>query len=130
MNKPTHPVELLCCALASQEGAWDPGSIPLIRNNPGDLDYAAQLGASRPPLGSPDASIAMFATPEAGIAALFRQVWLQVAQGQTVRQIVEQWAPPADNDSTTYLANVIEWTGLPTDTPVLEILPPLVKLNG
>ena len=142
MTKPTHPIELLCCAIASQEGWWLEDSIPLMRNNPGDLDYAGQIGARWPvewrdtrwgqpfPGESvPDPDIAIFASKALGVAALFRQVWLQVAEGQTVRQIVAQWAPPTENNTSAYLQDVLQWTGLPADTPVLELLPPLVQLN-
>jgi hypothetical protein len=60
---------------------------------------------------------------------LFRQLWLQVAEGQTVREIIAQWAPPNENNMSQYLEDVLLWTGLPADTPVLELLPPLEKLN-
>lgn len=121
MNKPTHPVELLASAIATKEGFFVKGTTPELRNNPGDLDYAGQLGAYRSGL----FPIAFFITLPHGVAALFRQLWLQVADGQTVRQIINQW----DESDPTYLPEVLEWTGLPADTPVLELLPPLVQLN-
>jgi hypothetical protein len=125
-TKPKNPVELLACAIATQEGFFLPEvTIPKMRNNPGDLDYAGQIGASRPRMSSPDIYIAVFASLPLGVAALFRQLWLQIAQGQTVTQIINQWS---DNDPV-YLANVLAWTGLPPDTPVLELLPTLVELN-
>jgi hypothetical protein len=125
-----HPVELLACAIASQEGFWVEDSIPQMRNNPGDLDYAGQIGARLPmPVGLPDPAIAVFASKALGVTALFRQIWLQVAEGQTVRQIVAQWAPPNENNTSAYLQDILQWTGLPADTPVLELLPPLVRLN-
>lgn len=140
--KPTHPVELLACAIATQEGWWDDNSIPQIRKNPGDLRFAGQSGAIRWEsglgggmfrhgqfLGWYSDPIAMFPTNALGVTALFRQVWLQVAEGQTVRQIIAQWAPPNENNTSVYLENVLSWTGLPPDTPVLELLPPLVQLN-
>jgi hypothetical protein len=127
MTKPTHPVELLACAIATQEGWWDGDSaIPVQRKNPGDLHYVGQEGGAYPPKGSPDPLIAVFVSVPAGITALFRQIWLQVAEGQTVRTLIDLWS---DGDAV-YLANVLEWTGLPADTPVLELLPALVKLNG
>ena len=131
MSKPTHPVELLACAIATQEGWWDDNSIPQIRKNPGDLRFAGQPGAIRwesGPGGGTD-PIAMFPTNALGVTALFRQVWLQVAEYQTVRQIIAQWAPPDENNTSVYLENVLSWTGLPPDTPVLELLPPLVGLT-
>jgi hypothetical protein len=126
MNKPTHPVELLCCAIATQEGWFDanPTVIPRAHNNPGDLVYAGQLNASNPSVGT----IADFTSPATGITALFRQVWEYAAMGYTVTQIVETWAPATQNNTTAYLNNVLEWTGLPPNIPILDLLPPLVNL--
>lgn len=129
--KPTHPVELLACAIATQEGWFYSGSVPQIRRNPGDLRFAGQVGASRPagkPFGQVE-PIAVFSSNARGVAALFRQIWVQVAEGQTVRQIVAQWAPSIENNTSSYLQDVLNWTGLPSDIPVLELLPPLVQLN-
>lgn len=124
--KPTHPVELLACAIATQEGFFQTGTLPALRNNPGDLRFAGQLGALPP---SKPFAIAQFKTLEAGVTALFRQLWLQVAEGQTVRQIIAQWAPPNENNTSVYLEHVLTWTGLPADTLVLDLLPPLCKLQ-
>jgi hypothetical protein len=124
--KPTHPVELLACAIACQEGFFgSPANRPVINKNPGDLRYAGQRGAVNPVSGE----IAAFETIGYGVTALFRQLWLQVASGQTVRQIIAQWAPSNENNTGAYLANVLAWTALPADTPVLDLLPPLVPLN-
>jgi len=128
--KPTHPVELLACAIATQEGWFVPGTIPSKRKNPGDLRYAQQVGATRPDgTGGPVhpnvlEPVAVFSSKALGYAALFRQLWLQVAHGQTVRQIVNEW-----DNVPGYLQDVLQWTGLPADVPVLELLPPLVQLN-
>jgi hypothetical protein len=125
--KPTHPVELLACAIATQEGYFGAATnTPVVRNNPGDLRYEGQTGVEPRQVYT---EIAAFRSKEFGTTALFRQVWLQVAQGQTVRQIIRQWAPPNENNTSVYLENVLAWTGLPADVPVLDLLPPLVKLN-
>lgn len=116
-------VDLLAQAIAQKEGWFAQGTnIPKERNNPGDLDYAGQIGASRAPIGSPDPDIAIFADSALGIAALYRQLWLQVAEGQTVTQIVYQWAPPSENNSAQYLRDVLAWTKLPANVPVLNLL--------
>ena len=125
--KPTHPVELLACAIATQEGWFGARTgTPVVRNNPGDIRYAGQKGAIVP---QHPGDIATFTSAALGTTALFRQLWLQIATGQTVRQIISSWAPPVENDTSTYLENVLEWTELPADTPVLDLLPPLVKMN-
>lgn len=123
----TDPVGLLAHAIAAQEGYFVAGSTPAVRNNPGDLRFAGQLGAVTPSSNGPQ-PIATFRTRGHGIAALYRQVWKQVAEGQTVRQIIAQWAPPNENDTGHYLENVLHWTKLPADIPVLELLPPLERL--
>lgn len=126
----THPVELLACAIATQEGFFSSGTLPALKHNPGDLRFAGQLNAAEPDARAGFASpIATFPTDTTGIAALFRQLWLQVAQGQTVRQIIAQWAPPNENNTSVYLANVLRWTALPADTRVLDLLPPLTRLS-
>ena len=130
MSRPTHPVELLACAIATQEGFFIVGSTPERSNNPGDLRYAGQFGAQQPPPHTGMPPIATFDTLPHGITALFRQLWLQVAAGQTVAQIVAQWAPPNENNTSVYLQNVLRWTGLAADTPVLQLLSPLQQLNG
>lgn len=132
--KPTHPVELLACAIATQEGFFSPSgnAMPQLKRNPGDIRFDRQLNATAPEWSGPPAAppIATFSTEETGTAGLFRQLWLQVAEGQTVRQIVGQWAPGGvdHNNPGVYLTNVLAWTELPADTPVLDLLAPLVNL--
>jgi hypothetical protein len=127
--KPSDPVALLACAIATQEGFFVTGTTPAVRHNPGDLRYASQLNATTPGWdGTGTPPIATFPNDAMGITALCRQLYLQVAQGQTVRQLISQWAPPNENDTSAYLQNILTWTQLPADTPVLDLLPPLVKL--
>lgn len=121
-----HPVELLVRAISTQEGELGSHN----RNNPGNLRYAGQLGATAPGWdGKGDAPVATFDTWTRGTVALFRQVWLQVDEGQTVRQVVTQYAPPNENDTAKYIADVALWTKLPLDTPVMNLLPVLTRLN-
>ena len=133
MSDWSDPVTLLACAIATREGFFVPGSVPSIRNNPGDIRFAGQVGAVTPSAGSISAfgaPIATFHSVALGTNALHRQLRAQVASGQTVREIISQWAPPDENDTAGYLADVLHWTGLPADTPVLDLLPPLVKLSA
>lgn len=118
------PVRLICCAIAQKEGYFVEDSIPQLRNNPGDLDYAGQLGAFKVASTAPDPDIAAFQTKQLGIAAIFRQVWLQVAEGQSLQELITQW----DSADPTYLPDVVAWTGLPVDVPILTLLPDLTKI--
>ena len=120
---PSNPIELLACAIGTEEGVFAPGSLPMRNNNPGDLRFAGQLNAVEG-----ESGFAVFSSMPAGVVGLYRQLLAQVAEGQTVRQIIAQWAPPTENNTSQYLANVLKWTGLPADTPVMELMPPLVNL--
>lgn len=123
------PVDLICSAIATQEGWFNenPEVLPRQLNNPGDLRFAGQIGATAPGWNKIDLPpIATFPDSKHGMAALYRQVWRFVAEGLTLRQLIETWAPPSENNSGQYLRNVQEWTGLPTDTPILDLLPPLM----
>ncbi len=128
--KPTDPVILLCCAIATQEGYFVAGSNPQKLNNPGDIRYAEQLNASAPGWnGQGTAPIATWSSAETGTTGLYRQIWLQIAKGQTPAQIIAQWAPPNENDTSTYLDNVLAWTGLQANVSMLDQIAPLVPLN-
>ncbi len=122
------------CAIATQEGWFGPSTnIPVQRHNPGDLRFAHQANATRPD-GTTAGTlavepIAVFSDAQAGICGAFRDVWAKVALGEAVRQIISIYAPPNENNTSQYLQNVLNWTKLPADTPVLQLLPPLTKLS-
>ena len=121
-------VDLIFAAIARQEGFFgEPHNLPIIRNNPLDLRYAGQVGASRPggkapSYGQPE-PIAQFDTLAHGIIAGYRQIWADIARGCSLRSLISSWAPPKENNTTAYLQNVIVWTGISdADTPLLERL--------
>lgn len=142
MSKPVNSIELLCCALATQEGAWVDDSIPQMRNNPGDIRYAGQLGAKCPRCGFDNGNvpryckgqegtfdehdIAIFDSRARGVVALYRQVLLMIDEGLTPRQIIDAWS---ETDKAAYAANVLRWTGFAPDTPMMQLISPLVKLD-
>jgi len=137
------PIDLIVSAIARQEGFFDGSStLPRLNNNPGDLRYAGQISSHCPRCGAsggkvppsclrfPTHVVANFESLASGVTALYRQVWLQVAEGQTLRQLIYQFAPPNENSSEQYLANVAEWTKLPTEVKILDLLPSLTKISG
>lgn len=117
----------ICSAIARQEGWWhssDPASTdatdrPQKLNNPGDLRSAPWL--SHPII---ESGYWHAASPAQGISGLYHQVCLNIARGMTLRQLINAWAPASDgNKPTTYLANVMVWTGIPNaDQPLQELL--------
>lgn len=136
------PVTLLANAIATREGFFVMGTTPNIRDNPGDLRYAGQAGATCPTCKlsggamrrctSSDGihAIADFGSLALGTNALHRDLRAKVATGVTVRKLIEQFAPPNENDTSSYLSDVLNWTGLPPDIPVLDLLPRLVQMNA
>jgi hypothetical protein len=114
----------LACAFATAEGAFVHGSLPNTDNNPGDLRLAPWVqhptvvkGFWRP------TSLAE------GIAGLYHQLALDIARGQSLRQLVYTYAPPSDgNNSQNYLNETGRRMGIPPtsfDTPLWNYLTPL-----
>jgi hypothetical protein len=80
-------------------------------NNPGNLMYAGQYGATKNANG-----FAVFSSPELGRLALERQIALDAIRGKTLASFLGGYAPPSENDTATYIKNVSSWTGIqPTD---------------
>jgi hypothetical protein len=107
-------------AITTQEGFY-PGSLSYQNNNPGNLVYAGQPGAT---LGA--GGFASFATLADGQAALVNQITLDATRGTdingnpttTVAELLTSWAPPSQNDTSTYIANVTNATGFDPNAPL------------
>lgn len=127
--RPTHPVDLIVAGIVRQEGERQTHHL----NNPGNLRFANQLNAKRPdgyvgPLRK-DEPVAQFDTWLDGVIALYRQVWAQVAAKETLREMIKQFAPPTENDTATYTANLASWTALVLDTPVAWLIPDIPLID-
>lgn len=67
-------------------------------NNPGNLNYARQVGATKEP--GEQGRFAVFSTMQAGIAALYRQLQRYLGRGiNTIAAIVQKYAPSADGNN-------------------------------
>ena len=99
-------------ALASVRG--------IRNNNPGNLGFAGQRGASRE---NGSGRFASFNTPEEGIAAMSKQLDLHFTGKsakskelgrplQSVTDIISAWAPPNENDTKAYIASVSKQLGV------------------
>lgn len=76
------------------------------RNNPGDLRYAGQAGATN------EGGFASFKTLAEGIAASNKQLNLFASRGiNTIDQIISKWAPPNENNTAAYKAYVAKFVG-------------------
>ncbi|EFN1897929.1 TPA: lytic transglycosylase domain-containing protein [Escherichia coli] len=81
-------------------------------NNPGNLNFAGQKGATME--SGPNARFASFPTMLEGIAALDRQVMLYLKRGKnTIDQIIDIYAPSSDGNNTSSYKNYLsQYTGL------------------
>lgn len=81
-------------------------------NNPGNLNFAGQKGATLE--SGPNARFASFPTMLEGIAALDRQVILYLKRGKnTIDQIIDVYAPSSDgNNTSSYKSYLSQYTGL------------------
>lgn len=76
------------------------------RNNPGDLRYAGQAGATN------EGGFASFKTLAEGIAASNKQLNLYASRGiNTIDKIISSWAPPNENNTAAYKAYVSKFVG-------------------
>jgi hypothetical protein len=95
-------------AVVRQEG-YNSTLAPL--NNPGNLIYAGQTGATPVTVGG--TTWASFPTYDAGYQALLNQIALDASRGLTISQFTAKYAPAASgNDPVTYAANIAAATGL------------------
>ncbi|MEC9496071.1 lytic transglycosylase [Escherichia whittamii] len=80
-------------------------------NNPGNLNFAGQAGAS---LEHPGGRFARFETAFDGLRALARQLMLYAGRGiNSVEKIISTWAPASDNNNTTaYIRAVSQRLGV------------------
>lgn len=80
-------------------------------NNPGNLNFAGQAGAS---LERPGGRFARFESSFDGLRALSRQLMLYAGRGiNSVDKIISTWAPPSDNNNTTaYIQAVSQRLGV------------------
>lgn len=104
--------------VAKMEGFGKPGAVPTRLNNPGDLRHSPH---SQHPPGHPDA-IGQIDTAEHGWADLERQLRLFADRGMTLRDMVESYAPPAENDTATYLAFICRELPADPDSSVAAAL--------
>ena len=132
MNTP--PMPALPCtlleAMARQEGFYSDGLTPdrpQANNNPLDLIYCNE-SASYGATGS-DNRFARFPDVATGWDAARR--WLSVPAkfsaggdlvggycGATLQQVIFRFAPPNENQTSQYLANVCAWTGFTPQTVI------------
>jgi len=118
-------VDAIAGAIQNEEGYY-PGSPAYTNNNPGNLVYVGQSGAT---LGS--GGFAHFQTYDQGLAALKSQILLDATRGtdakgmpvNTVSDLISSWAPASDprNNTAAYIASVSSQTGFDPNAPLSSL---------
>ena len=110
----------LYMAISRQEGFYVEGSRAARNNNPGNLEYGPFTKTQGATGGDP--RFAIFPTPEMGFAALHNLFLTEPYRGLTLEQALNRFAPPVENDTRNYLANVCVWTGANPETPLANLV--------
>lgn len=117
-------------AIAEVEGYFKPGTVAARLNNPGNLVYVGQQGATPAPITGADGRVrtfARFASPEAGEAALDRDLALKAGRGLTIEQTIQAWlgnttVKNAEGDPILYTHLVASRLGVSPSTPLADVL--------
>lgn len=115
-------------AMARQEG-WFSTQKPPNRgqrnNNPGNIWDGLAPGKLKriwPDIPTDSIGFLKFLNEASGWALFEKQVNLNVNRGKTLRELITRWAPPVENDTETYIKNVVKWTGLPENEPLKSLI--------
>lgn len=100
-------------------GNWVTSSLGYRLNNPGNLNYAGQPGATPTTMGN--GQEAQFATLADGIAATDAQLAKDAGRGLTLAQRLQTWAT---SNQAAYVANVSNWLGVDPNTPLSALVGP------
>ena len=101
-------------AITRQEGYF-PGSTAYNNNNPGNIWDGLAPGKTQriwPSLPIDARGFVIYPTPEAGRAALEKDLTIKMNSGLSLDQAISMYAPPAGNDTGTYQTHVASWLGV------------------
>lgn len=90
--------------------------LAFVNNNPGNLRFVGQQGATKGENG-----FAKFSSPEAGVKALESQIKLDASRGLTLQQFINKYAPPTENNTNQYLAQMTQMLGVPPTTKISNV---------
>jgi hypothetical protein len=102
-----------------QVEGYYPGSLAYTNNNPGNLIFVGQAGATQGAGG-----FASFPSYDAGYQALLNQIQNYANRGLTIDQMMNLYAPAGqgNNNPTAYASTIASALGVSTDTTVANAL--------
>ena len=92
--------------------------LAIANNNPGNLRFAGQVGATQGKGG-----FAMFISPMEGVKALVNQIKLDASKNRTVSQFINKYAPPIENNTSLYLQQFVKALGVSPDEKLKNLDP-------
>jgi hypothetical protein len=100
-------------------------------NNPGGIEHERNVTWAGQSTSQPDPTFVSFSEPQWGIRAIARSLhtYQRVDGVKTLAQAISRWAPPAENNTPAYIADVCQRCGVNDDTEVDfdQIMPNLVR---
>ena len=110
-------VQQLASSIAQFEGFNTLGTIAQRNNNPGNLRYASnQVGAEN----TVNGQFATFANPQDGWDALTN--YIDSNSQLTLRDFTYKYAPPTENNTSSYLNFLTQQTGIGADQTLGSVL--------
>ena len=110
-------IEGHCCRITRGTTVSSSGDRGFRNNNPGTSDSACR-GRAMSPMQT-DPSFVQFTAPQWGIRAIAKILTHYQTEGfNTVRKIINQWAPPNENDTDSYIRDVAALCEVTPDTPI------------
>lgn len=100
-------------------------------NNPGNIRHSAVKWVGQA-VEQPDPDFVTFSAPEYGIRAICRILltYQNIDQCKTIRQLIDRWAPPEENNTEAYIDAVSTSCGIGPDEPanvqLASVMTPLV----
>lgn len=105
-----------------QVEGYYPGSVSYRNNNPGNLVYVGQAGAT----GADANGFAIFPSYAAGLQALDDQIQLYAGRGLSIQGMMNIYAPASDgNDPNSYASQIASALGVDPSTSLLSLSLPL-----
>lgn len=105
----------LAQAIATQEGYFKSGTLAQRNNNPGNLRAGPRA------IAKDGNGLAVYASVNDGWLDLYRQIGLDAGRGLTLAQFIAKYAPPSENNTGAYLANVSGWIGMDPGTKLATL---------
>lgn len=88
-------------------------------NNPGNLDFIeVPARAWNGQIGS-DGRFGIYESPDLGVRAMSHQLQkdYNVTSATTLAELINEWAPPTENNTAAYIEAVSQATGIDPDAP-------------